>query len=383
MFARYLKLFLSKESNQRDHCFRMIKDGLTQPALLERVFNEFPFECEEEHVIDKTTLIRWVDQYNAAINAISIQQGEDQFYVALDHTSKKAIENWISEVIRYACRELLHIDGKLKQDIVDVLGLQTIRDAWQKDQTKDVRNIELHIIYSYCIQLLFGATDNYWQKNLAHSFIENEGDPRACGMVTRHLHDLFYKDQGWAPFYLQQVENNNYVIQLQKIAEENLDAEIIRMTQEEKSPLSILPLESTAPSEWAKRIELWIELMDGFRQQQNMALVRAIHQMISSKIRDTLEYDILYPLGTDNVQQIEKYQLSPHAQQQYSAASIALDLPCVITLDDVPKPTTPAPNMFYRFVYKYGMYPKPTRCATEEIIENRNLVYVTPKVKSQ
>ncbi len=346
-FADYKKPIKGKatRSELRDPrftCLEFVDIALTQEStsMLGRVFNEFPVKhveyvngiAHELYPISPAISAVWVNQFDTAINAIVVNDIEGEITIALNLIAQQQIQVWVEEMIAHACHELLDDDGKLKQEIIDTLNLQKVLDAW-KNETKRLADVELQILYSYCVQLLLGTVTLQWQEKMLHPLTQNMCDPLLAGQLMRYIEQLFVdsKTKAWTHFYREQIELfmqsktilKSCIAKLKKISSEELRAAINGMTEEPRT--FIVDAGKATPEIWVKQIELWIDIMHYFKMQNDFERVRLINEMLSSKVMDVLEYEFLYRPDEQGVSKEEKYQLSPDMLERYMECNLFLN----------------------------------------------------------
>jgi hypothetical protein len=352
MFIRYLESYFAEykapESKElptraqlrdpRYTCRQFIANARAQKSinLLSRVFNQFPFAYKQHVLLDEQTVDAWVSELDTAVRAIDVQETKGELKVTLHADYQNKLAHWVAVLVNQACRELLAEDGKLKPEIVSLLDLHALIDDW-KDDAENSANIDLQIVYSYCIQILFGNVLVNWQINQLQSFLAEGGNPCVLGYLTYYISQMFAENttQKWTPFFRTQCAAyekshsifDRCILKISKTPTETLDQQLSQMLQDEKSDTRIPEATSIEPSSWVRCLELWIDVMHHFKLKNEWERVRAIYHVLTAIMQDMLEYEILYLTEDD----LTHYQLSVNANQKYLACKEIVDpTPAVI-----------------------------------------------------
>jgi hypothetical protein len=319
-------------------CREFVEDALvnTSPGMLGRVFNEFPLM----HPLSPTLSFKWLKKFDLLVTSMRLSEERGEITIVIDSKAEEQTQIWVKELLAIACHELLDDDGKLKQEIVDKLALQPVMNAWKN--TANIAEIEKQIIYSYCVQLLLGAVQLQWIYQKSSDFAAHNGDPLMAGQAVRYIEKLLIDDKTktWTSLFQKQIEIfeesktelEKCIAKLKRTPNDKLSEVIQRMSQETQT--FIVEAGKTTPAIWKKQIELWIGVMHYFKMQNDLTRVQLIHAMLSS-VRDVLVYEILHRSDVNNLNKIEKYQLSDDMLGKYSECDLFLNSPEIIELQDV------------------------------------------------
>jgi len=196
MFAQYLKSYFTgyefvagqQPHDPRYKCLLFIANAETEnvPVYLGRIFNEFPLEYQNYFpaAIEKTQ--EWATALDTAIKKTHIKEEKDSIVVHIEEDAQTAIKEMVFAMAAVACKELFADNGALKSEIVTTLGLQSVINKWQDDLARSTE-MDYQILYSYCVQILFGKTMLTWHQ----ASFEKKHDDRSPALVAQFIEKLF------------------------------------------------------------------------------------------------------------------------------------------------------------------------------------------------
>lgn len=213
MFVRYLKMYFSQyersvhaySPQQRDpraKCFRLISEAVAQniPNYLSKLFNEFPLEYEKASPIDPQKALDWAVQLNEILSHFGID----------DSSVNEDIQHLLASMMAEACSELFDASGRLKQEIVDMLGLNDLIATYGVE-------IDYQVLYSYCLHIVFGKTVCRWTQDCYQIYIDRGHDVLSLGPVSRAMEELLVNNNGWTEFFLNQISQGIVKNQQEKV----------------------------------------------------------------------------------------------------------------------------------------------------------------------
>ncbi len=354
MFVRYLEAYLKRSDEEAEKKLatsndpRKIYHDFIERAKIEgasgylsRVFNEFPLQYGIFTPIDSAVIASWTTQFDRAIQAIDVNE-EGEFKIK-NGIEQNAIEAWVKDFIQYACNEILDDDGKLKPKIFELLNLDNLVKEWKKNKPEKIAKIEEQIICSYINSIVIFSFCNIHAltTGLLFSYIQK--------LLEIHLTKEIEQ------FVVNQPTLNFCIAKLTKTPESELHNQIKNISTE-RAAISIPPIGASAPQLWASSVELWIDVMDHFRRAKNLTVTHAIYTMISTELKDSLDYEIVSGDST--------YQISPEASNKYMECVDAFNPdPPVLVVPEASNADNGDSSLGSIFRY-FGLYAT-TRCAVE------------------
>ncbi len=180
MFVRFLSIYLANKPQNA-------------PTDLDRIFNDFPLSYEGVLPVDPEKTAQRTRSFDDVIKKTGIP---------LDETVQTDLKKIASELTAEARQELFDTDGKLKSEIVTLLGLQPLIDSCQNDPNRSAE-INHQILYSYCTQILFRKIREDWVQNFGNHNVH------PLGPATRFIEKLFKKEEGsWSDFFIIELKQN-------------------------------------------------------------------------------------------------------------------------------------------------------------------------------